>query len=62
MPVFLATKEADNRRMQFKDSLGEQFVRPKSTIERAGRVSQVMGPKFKLQYLQKKKRQTKKDP
>jgi hypothetical protein len=63
MPIILATWRQGSGGLQFKASLGKQFVRPhlekNPSQKRAGGVAQGIGPEFKLQYHTQKKSQNK---
>jgi hypothetical protein len=61
MPVILATQEAElSGGSRFEASLGKQFARPylekNPHKNRAGGVAQGVGPEFKPEYCQKKKK------
>jgi hypothetical protein len=62
MPIILVTQEAEIRRIvvrsQPEQIVCENLSQKNPTKKRAGEVAQGVGPEFKLQYCEKKKKNT----
>jgi hypothetical protein len=64
MPIILATQEAEIRRIKVhsqhaqtvSESLSQKRKKKKKSQKRASEVAQGVGPEFKFQYWQKKKK------